>query len=58
MCIIKNSKSQTIATIPHSDGLYKIATPKQAKIEDMADIAAGKMSISQAHSHISYSAIK
>ena len=61
MCTIKNSKSQTIATIPHSDGLYKIATPKQAKIKDTAIIAAKKMSISQAHrklGHISYSAIK
>ena len=26
MCIIKNSKGQTIATIPNSEGLYKIAT--------------------------------
>ena len=61
LCTIKNPKSQTIATIPHSDGLYKIATPKQAKTEDTTNIAAGKMSLSQAHrklGHISYSAIK
>ena len=28
MCTIKNPNSQTVATIPHSDGLYKIAASK------------------------------
>ena len=49
LCTVKYPKSQTIATIPHSDGLYKIATTKQTKTKDTANIAAGKMSISQAH---------
>ena len=49
LCTIKNPKSQTIATILHSNGLYKIETLKQEKTKDTANIAAGKMSISQAH---------
>ena len=61
MCTIKNSTSQTIATIPDSDGLYKIASPIVIDIKNTANIASGKMSLSQAHrklGHISYSAIK
>ena len=54
MCTIKNPKAQTIATILHSDGLYKIATPKQSNIKDMENIAAGKMSISQAHKKLGH----
>ena len=58
MCTIKNPTSQTIATIPNSDGLYKIASPIAT---DTKNIASGKMSLSQAHrklGHILYSAIK
>ena len=61
MCMIKNPTSQTIATIPNSDGLYKIASPIATDTKNMANIASGKMSLSQAHKklgHISYSAIK
>ena len=61
MCMIKNPTSQTIATIPNSDGLYKIASPIATDTKNMANIASGKMSLSQAHrklGHISYSAIK
>src|SRR5271168_1689294 len=31
MCTILNPKVQTIATIPHSDGLYRIIASKPAK---------------------------
>ena len=58
MCTIKNLTSQTIS---NSDGLYKIASPIATDTKNMANIASGKMSLSQAHrklGHISYSAIK
>lgn len=61
MCTIKNPKAQIIAIIPNSDSLYKIATPEESNTKNTANIASGKMSISQAHKklgHISYSAIK
>ena len=61
MCTIKDSKSRTIATIPHSDGLYKIAASKSSNKTETANAASGKMSISEAHrklGHISYSAVK
>ena len=61
MCTIKNPTSQTITTIPNSNGLYKIASPIATDTKNMANIASGKMSLSQAHrklGHISYSAIK
>ena len=61
MCTIKNPKAQTIATIPHSDGLYKIAAVKQSNINKTANAVSGKMLISKAHrklGHISPSAIK
>ena len=61
MCTIKDSKSQTIATIPHSDGLYKIMASKSSNKTETANAASGKMSISEAHrklGHISYPAIK
>ena len=61
MCTGKNPKTQTIATIPNSNGLYKIATPIASDTKNMANIVFEKMSISQAHKklgHILYSAIK
>ena len=61
MCTMKNPTSQIIATIPNSDGLYKIASPIATDTKNMANIASGKMSLSQAHrklGHILYSAIK
>jgi GAG-pre-integrase domain len=61
MCTIKNPKSTTIATIPHSDGLYKITASKCLTTSEMANAAAGKMSITEAHrklGHILISAIK
>ena len=61
MCTIKNPKGQTIATIPNSDGLYKIATDKSINTSETANTASGKMSISEAHremGHIAHSAIR
>ena len=61
MCTIRNPQSKTIAIIPHSDGLHKIVTTKQAAKSDTANAATGKMSISNAHRklrHISCLAIK
>ena len=59
MCTIKDRSGRTIATIPSSDGLYKIATAKQSN--QSANVVSGKMSISEAHrklGHISHKAIK
>jgi GAG-pre-integrase domain len=59
--MIKNSQDQTITTIPHSDGLYKIVATKQSNANETANTASGKMSISEVHrklGHISCYAIK
>ena len=61
MCSINNHKEKTVATIPHSDGLYKIAAGKQESKSKMANAANAKMSISEVHKklgHIAHSAIK
>jgi len=61
MCTIINANRRTIATMPHSDGLYKISASKQSNQKDSANVVSGKMSISEAHrkiGHIAHSAIK
>jgi hypothetical protein len=58
VCTIIDPKGQTIATIPHSDGLYRVIANRPAK--DYAATASAKMSISEAHKklgHLSYGAI-
>jgi hypothetical protein len=60
MCKIVNPKGQTVATIPHSDGLYRVLGTKPAKSEGYAAAASGKMSISEAHrklGHLAYGAV-
>ena len=60
MCTIIDPKGRTIATIPHSDGLYRI-TPSETSTSDHANIATSKMNINEAHrklGHISSAAIK
>jgi len=60
MCTIIDPKGKTIATIPHSKGLYRIANTNSDKNRGYAATASGKMSISQAHrklGHILYGAI-
>ena len=61
MCLIKNPQGRTMATIPQADGLYRLID--LYKVNQMAhvNVAAGKMSISEAHcklGHISHTAIK
>ena len=61
MCTIRNPQNSTIATIPHSDGLYKIAAAKKLTKSNSANAAPGKMLISNAHrklGHISCLVIK
>jgi hypothetical protein len=58
MCQITNKNARTLATIPHSDGLYRITTSKEVKY---ANISSSKISINDAHrklGHISCEAIK
>ena len=60
MCKIMNPKGDVIATIPHSDGLYRVVATKPNAKGNYAATASGKMSISKAHrklGHISHSAI-
>jgi len=57
-CTIKNPKGHTIATIPHSEGLYRVL--KHSGTET-AHAAAKKMNINEAHrklGHISSAAIR
>jgi hypothetical protein len=58
MCQIANKSGHTLATVPHADGLYRIATSKD---KDYANVTSSKISINEAHrklGHISYDAIK
>jgi hypothetical protein len=61
MCTIKDTSTKMIATIPNSNGLYKIAANKQTTQSQSANVVSGKMMISEAHrkrGHVSYGAIK
>ena len=61
MCTIKNPNGRTMATIPQADGLYHLVDPYKSNPSGHANIAAGKISISEAHRrlrHISHTAIK
>ena len=61
MCTIKNLKNITIATIPNSNRLYKIAARKCQGASKTAKTASRKMSVTEAHrklGHISIQAIK
>jgi hypothetical protein len=58
MCQIANKSGHTLATVPHADRLYQIATSKD---KDYANVTSSKISINEAHrklGHISYDAIK
>ena len=48
-CTIINLDGKTIATMPHSKGLYRISSAKSAENKGHAATASGKMSISKAH---------
>ena len=61
MCTIKNPSNQTITTIPHTNGLYRIIAMSSSNKAETANTVSGNMSISKAHrklGHISYSAIQ
>ena len=61
MCTIKNPNSQTMATIPRANGLYRLVDPYKSNPSGHANTAAGKISISEAHcrlGHISHTTIK
>jgi GAG-pre-integrase domain len=61
MCTIRDLKGHTIATVPHSDGLYQIAAANCLKAELTANTVYGKMSIRETHrrlGHIAHSAIR
>ena len=61
MCTIKNKAGRVIATIPHSDGLYRVVAPKEPENKDYANVTSEKMTISEAHrkfGHIAHAAIK
>ena len=50
-----------MATIPQADGLYRLIDPYEVNPMAHANVAAGKMSISEAHHklrHISHTTIK
>jgi hypothetical protein len=60
MCKIMNSKGHVIATIPHSDGLYRVTATKSSTGRSYAAAASGEMTISKAHrklGHVSCRAI-
>ena len=60
MCTIKDLKVKTIATIPCSDGLYKIAAQMSKNTINTVNMTTAKMSISEAYQklgHIAHSAI-
>ena len=61
MCTIQDPKCKTIATIPHSNGLYKITAQRPLKEGQTTNVVSEKMSISKAHrklGHVAHSAIK
>jgi hypothetical protein len=60
MCTITDPKGRTIATIPHSEGLYRII-PSKTSTGDHANAVTSKMDINEAHrklGHILSAAIK
>ena len=54
ICSINNPTGKTIATIPHSDSLYKVVAGKWSSKIETANATAGKISISEAHRKLSH----
>lgn len=55
-----NPKGHVIATVPHSDGLYRVTAAKSSPGQSYAATASEKMTISEAHKklgHVSHKAI-
>jgi hypothetical protein len=60
MCTIQNPDGHTMGTIPRAIGLYRLLNVSKGSLADQANVAACKMSISEAHyklGHILHSAI-
>ena len=49
LCSIKDPNNQTIATIPHSNRLYKVVAAKPSKVTKTANVVSTKMSVTEAH---------
>ena len=61
MCTIQDPKHKMMATIPHSNGLYKITAQRPSKEAQTTNVVSEKMSISEVHrklGHVAHSAIK
>ena len=61
MCTIRNLSSRTMATIPCTNGLYRVTAPEDPPTVNYVSIAMIKLTISKAHrklGHITPSAIK
>ena len=59
-CVLKDPAGHTMVTIPQSNGLYQLDSLGSTSL-DHANIASGKMSISEAHcklGHIAHATIK
>jgi hypothetical protein len=53
MCTIQNSDGCIMGTIPRANGLYRLVNAGKGSPTDHANVAAGKMSISEAHCKLS-----
>ena len=61
ICTIKNKDGCIIATIPHSDSLYRVVAPDEPSNWHYANVASEKMTISEAHhklGHIAHATVK
>ena len=61
MCTIRNPEGRIMGTIPMANGLYCLVNTGKGTSSDHANIATGKISISEAHrklGHISHSAVR
>jgi hypothetical protein len=61
LCTIRNPEGRIMATIPRANGLYRLANLNKSNCAEHANLATGKMSISEAHrklGHISHNAIR
>ena len=60
-CIIRNPKGMLIATLPLSNGLYRLTKTSSTNLSACANLTSAKMTIQEAHlkfGHIAHDAIK
>jgi hypothetical protein len=61
MCTIRNPEGRIMGTIPQANGLYHLTNSSRGNHTDYANVATGKISISEAHhklGHISHTTIR